>query len=105
MRNLNPRERCKSTNRVRSWLSMTRLLVPLDVVETHAENIAGSQTKPREEKQDCLVANAVQLREVARGDQPFDIGGGEIARQCRQSPLRNSRHRPIEPWATHAVRC
>jgi hypothetical protein len=59
---------------------------------------AGPQAETRKKKQDCFVANAVRLREVARGNQPFDVGGREIARQPRQSLLWDGRNGPIEPW-------
>ena len=75
-----------------------------NVIDTHSENVAGTQTETRQKKQDGFVANAVRLREVAWGDQPFDIGGRKITRPRRQSPLRDDRHSPIEPWATQAVR-
>src|SRR6516165_3584673 len=82
-----------------------RPLIPVDVVETHAENIAAAQAETNQQKQDCLVANAMRLREVAAGDEPFDVSGRQIAWQRRESPLWDRRHRSIEPWATRVMRC
>jgi hypothetical protein len=36
-------------------------LVPTDVIETHAKDVASPQTETGEEKQNGLVANAVTL--------------------------------------------
>src|SRR6266404_7937839 len=55
-----------------------RPLIPVEIVETHVENVAAAQAETNQQKQDCLVANAMRLREVTAGDEPFDISGYEI---------------------------
>ena len=65
---------------------------PADLAEPQFEHVAGTQPETCQQKQDGSVADAMRLAGVAGSDHPLDVGGGQVARQDGQPPLRDGWH-------------